>query len=191
MIIDESHARMFKDLHGFYKATKTDKVMTICLTATPFEGDNDGLQMSALKEIGYKVYKNSNREEDYNPQINKNVELGTIDKFRSFILAESEKCGVLVYANGNEFECLKLEDNIHEVTEKMDHRLFSTMDAKLGHRYPVYLISNKYGGIGLDFRAVSNQLGITLLILGSFPDYMSRIQCLKRVGRFTDKCTRV
>lgn len=79
MIIDESHARMFKDLTNFYKATKTEKVITICLTATPFEGEADGLQMSALKEIGYKVYKNSDKEEDYNPQITREVELGTID----------------------------------------------------------------------------------------------------------------
>ena len=56
--------------------------------------------MTALDEIGYKVYKNSDNKDDYNPQINRKIELGTIDKFRTFILAESEKCGVLVYANG-------------------------------------------------------------------------------------------
>ena len=65
------------------------------------------------------------------------------------------------------------------------------MDAKLGQRYPVYLISDKYGAIGLDFRAAGNSLGITLLIAGSFPNTMARTQCLKRVGRFTDNCTRV
>ena len=65
------------------------------------------------------------------------------------------------------------------------------MDAKLGPRYPVYLISDKYGAIGLDFRATSSPYGITLLIAGSFPNRMARNQCLKRVGRFSDKCTRV
>ena len=65
------------------------------------------------------------------------------------------------------------------------------MDAKVGARFPVYLISDRYGGLGLDFRAANNFYGITLLILGSFPDPTARIQCLKRVGRFTDKCTRV
>ena len=98
---------------------------------------------------------------------------------------------MLVYANGAEFECLKQEDNIVEVTEDTDHKLFKTMDAKLGPRYPVYLISDRYGAIGLDFRAASNPLGITLLIAGSFPNTMARTQCLKRVGRFTDNCTRV
>ena len=73
MIIDESHDRMYRDLLTFYKATKTDKVITICLTATPFEGDADGMQMSALKELGYKVYKNSDKEDDYQPTINKKV----------------------------------------------------------------------------------------------------------------------
>ena len=65
------------------------------------------------------------------------------------------------------------------------------MDAKMGPRYPVYLISDKYGAIGLDFRAASSPHGITLLIAGSFPNKMARTQCLKRVGRFSDKCTRV
>ena len=73
----------------------------------------------------------------------------------------------------------------------MEHKLFKTMDAKLGPRYPVYLISDKYGAIGLDFRAPSSPHGITLLIAGSFPNKMARTQCLKRVGRFNDKCTRV
>ena len=100
MIIDESHAKMFTDLSSFYKATKTDKVSTICLTATPFEGQDNGMQMDALNEMGYKIYKNSDKEEDYNPTIHSEIKLGTIDKFRSYILNESEKCGVLVYANG-------------------------------------------------------------------------------------------
>ena len=52
---------MYRDLLSFYKATKTDKVITICLTATPFEGDADGIQMNVLNELGYKVYTNSDK----------------------------------------------------------------------------------------------------------------------------------
>ena len=119
------------------------------------------------------------------------MELGTIDKFRTFILQESERCGVLVYANGKEYEQLKNEDNITAVSEVDSHLPFETMDAKVGPRYPVYLISENFGTRGINFRAVNSDLGITLLILGSFPDPTTRLQTLKRVGRFTDKCTRV
>ena len=67
MIIDESHAKMYGDLMNFYKSTKHEKVLTICLTATPFEGKDDGIHMAALQELGYKVYKNSDKQEDYEP----------------------------------------------------------------------------------------------------------------------------
>ena len=42
-IIDEGDERMFRDLEEFYNGTKSEKIITICLTATPFEGDSDGL----------------------------------------------------------------------------------------------------------------------------------------------------
>ena len=191
MIIDESDERMFRDLGTFYKKTKADKVFVICLTATPYEGDDDGIQKSAIDALGYKIYKNSDKEEDYNPKITKQVELGTIDRFRTFILHESDKCGVLVYANGREYEQLKLEENITPVDEVDSYLPFETMDAPHGPRYPVFLISEEFGNRGLNFRAASNPLGITLLILGKFPDPTTRLQTLKRVGRFTDKCSRV
>ena len=66
-----------------------------------------------------------------------------------------------------------------------------TMDAKIGHRYPVFMINDQYGGRGLNCRAQSNRHGITMLILGSFPDRITEIQTLFRVGRFGDACTRI
>ena len=65
------------------------------------------------------------------------------------------------------------------------------MDARLGPYYPVFLINEEYGGRGLNFRAQSNPHGITMLILGTFPDRITRRQTLWRVGRFNDKCTRI
>jgi len=65
------------------------------------------------------------------------------------------------------------------------------MDAKLGAYYPVFLINDEYGGRGLNFRAQTNPHGITMLILGTFPDRITRHQTLWRVGRFNDKCTRI
>ena len=54
--------------------------------------------------------------------------------------------------------------------ETTDWKVFETMDAKIESYYPVYMIDDKYGGRGLNFRARSNPHGITLLILGSFVD---------------------
>ena len=39
MIVDESDERMFKDLESFYKDSESEKVITICLTATAYEGE--------------------------------------------------------------------------------------------------------------------------------------------------------
>ena len=69
MIIDESDDRMFKDMEAFYKATKSDKVITICLTATPYDGDANGLQAITLNELGYQIYHYSDKQEDYIPKI--------------------------------------------------------------------------------------------------------------------------
>ena len=65
------------------------------------------------------------------------------------------------------------------------------MDAKIGAYYPVFMINESYGGRGLNFRAQNNAEGITMLILGSFLDRRTKNQVLQRVGRFTDKCTRI
>ena len=61
MIIDESDERMFSDLETFYKKTRADKVIVICLTATPYDGAEDGIQKSAIDALGYKIYKNSDK----------------------------------------------------------------------------------------------------------------------------------
>ena len=76
MIVDESDERMFNDLDAFYSATKSDKVFTIRLTATPYDGDEKGLQAATLDEIGYKIYHNSDKKEDYIPRIHQTLNLG-------------------------------------------------------------------------------------------------------------------
>ena len=60
------------------------------------------------------------------------------------------------------------------VTEETNYLLLETMDARVGPRFPVYIINDDYGGRGLNFRAAYNPLGITLLILGTFPDKIAR-----------------
>ena len=98
---------------------------------------------------------------------------------------------MLIYAEGSLYETLALESNITRVTSETPYTALETMDAKFGHRYPVYLINDAYGGRGLNFRAATSSHGITMLILGTFPDRTTRHQALMRVGRFGVKCYRI
>jgi len=153
MIIDESDERMFKDLGAFYQKTKSDKVYVICLTATAYDGSEDNLQRTALKELGYTVYHNSEKKEDFKPEIHRSEAIGGLEEYRTLIHKEREKCGVLIYATGKEFEALKEEDGVIHVTPQVPYLTLETMDAKLGAYYPVFLINEEYGGRGLNFRA--------------------------------------
>lgn len=66
------------------------------------------------------------------------------------------------------------------------------MDEKKGRDfYPVFMINDKYGGRGLNFRAKSNTHGITMFIFGSVIDELTFHQLLSRVGRNGDNCQRV
>ena len=53
------------------------------------------------------------------------------------------------------------------------------------------MINDQYGARGHNFRAQRNSFGITMLILGAFPDERTRRQTLFRVGRFGDNCKRI
>lgn len=57
VIIDESDAVMFKNLLAFHKATSDQNIFVIGLTATAYDGKEEGLELSALKTLGYKVYR--------------------------------------------------------------------------------------------------------------------------------------
>ena len=117
--------------------------------------------------------------------------IGSLEAYRQLILAESESRGVLIYANGTEYQALREEPNVIPVTPAVHYLNLETMDAKMGPRYPVYMISEDYGGRGFNFRAMHNPLGITMLVLSSFPDQISMTQTLFRVGRFGDNCRRI
>ena len=103
MIIDESDERMFRDLGAFYQKTKSEKVYVICLTATAYDGSEDNLQRTALKELDYKVYHNSEKKGDFTPEIHRSEAIGGLTEYRTLIHKEREKCGVLIYATGEVF----------------------------------------------------------------------------------------
>ena len=86
MIIDEADAHMFRYLKAFYNGTKSEKVHVICLTATAYDGNDDGLQRKVISELGYKVYRNSDKREDFEPIINERILIDDFGKYRSLIL---------------------------------------------------------------------------------------------------------
>ena len=53
LIIDESDAPMFNDLDVFYKNTKAQNLKVICLTATAFDGIEEGNELKAIDLMGY------------------------------------------------------------------------------------------------------------------------------------------
>ncbi len=61
------------------------------------------------------------------------------------------------------------------------------MDVMTDHTYPVYLIDEKYGCRGLDYRAKNNVHGICMIICSPFSDKRTRIQAMMRIRRYTDQ----
>ena len=138
-----------------------------------------------------KCTTTTTKKEEFIPEIHRSYAIGGLEAYRTLILQESEKCGVLIYTQGSEYEALAQEDNVIKVTAQTSYLTLETMNAKIGPRYPVLIINDEYGGRGLNFRAEGHPHGITMLILGTFPDRISRHQTLWRVGRYGDKCTRI
>ena len=85
MIIHESDERQFRDLEEFHKATQSERVYTICLTATAYDGSVDGLERWVLDELGYKIYTSSDKGEEFDPVIHNKEEIGSLDNYRSRI----------------------------------------------------------------------------------------------------------
>ena len=70
----------------FYKSILQETVFVICLTATAFEGEEEGLQFQVLKELGCLVYYNSKNNEDKLPEIHATYKIGSLEKYRTLIL---------------------------------------------------------------------------------------------------------
>ena len=121
MIIDESDERMWSDLMDFYKKTKSDKVYVICLTATAYDGADDDLQRTALKELSYVVYYNSKKKPEFDPQIHRSIAMEGLAEYRTIIHKEREKNAVLIYATGTEFAALADEPGVTPVTPQIPY----------------------------------------------------------------------
>ena len=69
VFIDELDAVMFEDLKNFYDATKHTNLKVIGLTATAFDGHEQGTECEALEKLGYRIYNNSNDHVDFKPTV--------------------------------------------------------------------------------------------------------------------------
>jgi hypothetical protein len=81
VFIDELDAVMFEDLENFRKATNHKNLKVVGLTATAFDGQEEGDEKLALELLGYKIYHNSKNMVDFNPTINEHLRLITKDDY--------------------------------------------------------------------------------------------------------------
>ena len=100
----------------------------------------------------YNIYAYSDKKEDLDPVIHKTLTIGGFDASCNLILQESAKYGVLVYATGQLYDQLVAEEIATAVTEKTSYLDLENMDKPNGSHYPRFIINDKYGGRGLNFR---------------------------------------
>ena len=130
-----------------------ESVSTICLTATAYDGVEQGLEKSIIDQMGQSIYYNSSEKADFIPKIHEEDDFGSFDDYCKMISEERKKCGVLVYATGELYDKLIVENIGEAVKADTNYKLLETMDWKTGDRFPIYIINDKYGGRGCNFRA--------------------------------------
>ena len=86
-----------------------------------------------------------------------------------------ETCAVLIYANGVLNDTLARDYLVTRVTPETPAADLRSMDQKKKGTYPIYLIDEKYGIRGLDYRAEKNPDGICMIICSEFSDYRTRL----------------
>lgn len=68
-IFDESDDIIMKDPEKFYKKTKGKLMKVVCLTATPDDGYDDGLERNLMDLMGYRLIITSKADEVQAPKI--------------------------------------------------------------------------------------------------------------------------
>ena len=192
MIIDEIDAPMFSNLEFFYKSTKGTNLRVIGLTASPFDGVEEGTECRAISLMQYQVYYYAEGSKQMmKPMVNETYAIKTQEEYRKLIEEKKKTQPVLIYANQPLFASLAEIEGVETVTKDTNKDELNSLDRKKGLYYSVKMISDDYGTRGLNFRASNSNLGICMIIGGSFSCRRHRVQGLMRVGRFNDKCYRI
>ena len=87
-----------------------ESVSIICLTATAYAGVEQGLEKSIIDQMSQSIYYNSSEKADFIPRIHEEDDFGSFDDYCKMISEERKKCGVLVYATGELYDKLIVEN---------------------------------------------------------------------------------
>ena len=109
------------------------------------------------------------------PKVEEFAELACAENVMKEVNRRMDSCAVLIYANGDLHDNLAKEDLVTRVTPETPAADLRSMDVTKWGIYPVYLINEKYGIRGLDYRAEKNPIGICMLICSMFSDNRTRI----------------
>ena len=104
MIIDEIDDPMFSDIVSYYNHTKAANLTVIGLTATAFDGNEEGNEVLAIEKMKYKVYYNTEKNLDTSPEVNETMHIGTKDAYEKIIRAKCKTQPILIYADSPLFE---------------------------------------------------------------------------------------
>jgi hypothetical protein len=147
----------------------------VCLTATPDDGFADGNESKVINLMGYKRIKTGDKNDMIAPEINNRESLRSAYDAITLVNSYNTTRGVLIYAVGGLYDQLAQEPNVKKVTLETPPEDLRRMDIRSGGLYPVFLINDKYGIRGLDYRAAGNKLGICMIICSMFSDRRTRI----------------
>lgn len=64
---------MLDDLKEYHANTKAQNLRVICLTATAFDGNEEGIELKAIELMSHKLYYNSDKADIMMPQVNETM----------------------------------------------------------------------------------------------------------------------
>ena len=120
VFIDELDAVMFENLEKYHKATKHANLKVVGLTATAFDGHEQGSEIDALQKLGYQIYHNSNDQVDFKPTVHMTKAFANKEEYADFIHLKAKEQPVLIYATGMQAKELLEIPYIQQVTEKTE-----------------------------------------------------------------------
>ena len=136
--------------------------------------------------MGYRLIRTGSKQELEVPKIDMYAALrcarDVMDQVEQWIYTRA----VLIYATGDLNDILANEYKVTRVTADTPEAQLRAMDVSKDRCYPVFLINQKYGIRGLDYRAANNPSGICMIICSPFSDRRTRLQALRRIRRYSD-----
>ena len=190
-ILDESDRQLYQAVVLFYRFVMANRV--ICLTGTPLEERENGIESAIVAEMGFKqgTYWPIGNTRPSKPLPDRTIDLTTNDDFKIFITSELRSRAVLIYCHDELLQFFQ-ESGLGPilVQETTDPELLRNLDEMKNKQfYHLVVVNQPWAMRGVDYRAPS--AGITLLIARQFETTRDATQGLARVGRLGDPCLRL